>query len=92
MADIILCIEVIETVDERLIVAEGGREIGRFARPSLAAVAWAKERRESARLRSEIEKHATWLQSMTPDQVDNLDCGTLRAVAQELRFLGQTNG
>jgi len=88
MADID-SIEVIECADERLIVSENGSEIGRFARPGFAAIEWARCKREIRRLKSEIEKHAGWLHSMTPDQVNNLDCGTLRAIAQELRFLCQ---
>ena len=57
-----------------------------------AAASWAADRTEVLRLRQVIDDHAGWLCSRTPDQVNKLDCGTLRAMAQELRFTGGING
>lgn len=89
--DNIISIEVIECADERLIVSENGAEIGRFARPGFAAIEWARAMREIRRLKNEAARMATWLYSMTPDQVNDLDCRSLRAAAQEYRLLCQVS-
>lgn len=57
-----------------------------------AAAAWAEERLQVLRILKVVDDHASWLCSRTPDQVNDLDSGTLRAMAQELRFLGGING
>lgn len=56
-----------------------------------AAAQWAEDRLEVLRLRQVINDHASWLCSRTPDQVNKLDCETLRTMGQELRFLGRIN-
>lgn len=69
-----------------------GVDCGSFADGGEAAAAWAIQREEVVRLSKVIDDHASWMHSRTPDQVNNLDCGTMRAMAQELRFLGGVNG
>lgn len=78
--------------DGGFLVKIDGVQCGAFVDGGEAAAAWAIQREEVLRLRRVIDDHASWLHSRTHDQVNNMDCGILRATAQELRFLGRVNG
>lgn len=69
-----------------------GEQTASFDNGGVATVAYAEQLLEVRRLQSVIDEHAAWLCSRTPQQVNDLDTGTLRAIGQELRFLGGING
>lgn len=78
--------------DEGYHVSIDGVNQANFRSGGDAAAAWAEDRIEVHRLRKVIDDHASVLHSWTPDEVKRLDAGTLRAIAQELRFQGRING
>jgi hypothetical protein len=74
-------------------IAEGGIEVqingersGYFREPTYAAVAYAETLLAYRELHATIMEQVAWMHSRTPDQVNNLDAGILRAMATELRF------
>lgn len=73
-------------------VSVNGEQTATFDNGGVAAAAYAEKLLEVRRLQAVIDDHASWLCSRTPDQVNDLDCGTMRAMGQELRFLGGING
>lgn len=74
-------------------VAEGGIEVqingersGYFRDPAYAAVAYANTLVAYRQLHDVIMDQVAWMHSRTPDEVNRLDAGTLRAMAEELKF------
>lgn len=74
-------------------VSDGGIEVqincersGYFREPTYAAVAYAETLLAYRELHATIMDHVAWMHSRTPDQVNNLDAGVLRALAAELKF------
>lgn len=79
-------------------IAEGGIEVqingersGYFREPAYAAVAYANTLIAYRQLHDVIMDQVAWMHSRTPEQVNNLDAGTLRAMAEELKFKAGQN-
>ena len=74
--------------DMRISVHLNGEQIGHFSSGGRAAVAYAETLLAYRELRTTIMDQVAWMHSRTPEQVNNLDAGTLRAMAEELKFRG----
>lgn len=73
-------------------VSVNGEQTATFDNGGVAVAAYAEQLLEVRRLQAVIDEHAGWLCSRTPDQVNDMTNGMLRAMGQELRFLGGING
>lgn len=67
-------------------VSVNGERTGYFSSGARAAVAYAETLLAYRELHATIMDQVAWMHSRTPEQVNNLDAGTLRAMAEELRF------
>lgn len=63
-----------------------GQPVGAFSNGGYATAAYADQVIEVRRLESVIREHVAWMHSRTPSQVNDLDAGRLRAIAEELKF------
>lgn len=63
-----------------------GERTGYFSSGGRAAVAYAETLLAYRELHATIMEQVAWMHSRTPEQVNNLDAGVLRAMAEELRF------
>lgn len=72
--------------DEGYEVSVNGERTGVFANGGIAASHYALQLLEVRRLEELILEQVIWMHSRTPQQVNDLDAGMMRAMAQELKF------
>jgi hypothetical protein len=77
---------VMENADGGISIRNDGRPQEYYSDAGYLASQYIDVLNEFEQLRSEIAKHISWMNSRTPEQVNRLDAGTLRAIAAELKF------
>lgn len=79
-------IVVVPVSDGGINIEVNGEKTGYFRDPVYAAVAYANTLIAYRELHNIVMEHVAWMHSRTPDQVNSLDAGTLRAIAEDLKI------